>query len=339
MILPAACDRQPTGSDVRDSGLRPVLVEPVERGRFSVERRFVGVVRSRSSLEVAVREPGEVVVVTAPPDSQPVAAGALLFELSSPDLELELAEARSQLRHAHLGWERSLRLAEMGLVSQTEVDASQATLDQARIRLDRLELRRALLEVTAPAAGLYLEITSPEPGQWLAAGHELGRIVDPAALEVEVVVPDGWSSTAARVRQAVLELGDQGEAAAEVVALSADVDAARGGRVLTLRPSPGVELAADATLAVRLVVTERPDAVTVPVGAVVQDGEGGWKVAVGPAAGARGRLRWVAVVPGPSDGYRTVIDEGLDAEQWVVVVSELDDIPFWDRSTFLGVGR
>jgi RND family efflux transporter MFP subunit len=338
-LVAAACDRDPEGAVASRAGAQPIVVAQATRGRFVVERRFSGRVRAPGELRVVVREAGEVVEARGGADSQPVGAGDVLLRLRSPELELEVQEAEALLASAKVDLERQQRLVDLGLAARTELDGSRTAVEQARIRLERLRLRRRLLKVTAPASGVLLETEMPEPGQWCAAGMEVARIVDPASLVVEVAVPTAWSDHAREVQGAVVELGDSGERLADVLSLSADADPARGGRVLTLRPASTEGLVAGATLAVRLVVTSREEVVTVPVGALVADDDGGWRVALGPAVGEEGRIRWAPVLPGPSDGRRTVVEQGLEEGAWVVVANELSDTWWWGSRSFLGVGR
>jgi hypothetical protein len=336
LVVAAGCDRQPSAAGAGESGVQPILVEEAQLGSFVVERRFSGVVKAQRQLRVVVREPGEAVAMRAPGDSQPVSAGQELLRLRSPELELEVEEAESLLESAELAHQRQMQLADLGLTPQTEVEKSRAAVDQARIRLERLRLRQGQLTLSAPAGGLFFESAFPAPGQWCASGLEIGRIVDPTDIVVEVAVPSAWSERAREVERALLELGEEGEAEARAVSLSADVDPERGGRILSLRPAAGVALAPDALLSVRLVVSAREQVVTVPVEALVADGEGGWRVALGPKPGEQDRIRWVAVVPGPSDGRRTVLEQGIEAGSWVVLAGEHDEL-WW--GTYLGVGR
>jgi RND family efflux transporter MFP subunit len=338
LVSVIGCDRQPSGDAASDSGVQPVPVEQVRSGPFRVERRYTGRVRALTELKVVVREPGQVVGVPAPPDSQPVRTGQKLLELRSPDLELEVEEAESMLEAARLDLERQQRLSDLGLAPLSELEWRQAAVDRARIALERLKLRQANLTVTASASGVLLHGPLPAPGQWCAAGQEVARVVDPRSLVVEVAVPAAWSEHAKSVRHAVLDLGDMGEVRAEVVSLSAEADPERGGRILTLRPPAGAQLAAEEVLALRLVVVELDEALTVPAGALSPNQEGGYRVAIGPAPGEVGRLRWVDVVPGASDGQRTVVSSGLEAGTWVVVSSEVGSLTArWE--SYLGVGR
>jgi RND family efflux transporter MFP subunit len=339
LSLTSGCERDPGVSSTGGSGSMPVLVGQATRGPFVVERRFPGRVCTPGELRVMLREAGEVVSVAAPADSTPVRSGQVLLELRSEDLELEIEEAETVLTSSEVEVERLARLVELGLAARTELDAGRTDVDQARVRLERLRLRSARLTVTAPADGVLVHRAMPEPGQWCTVGEEVARVVDPDSAVVEVVVPASWSAHAREVGQAVLELGDAGETGARVVTLSADVDPERGGRVLTLRSDSAAALVPGAVVGVRLVVSARDAVVTVPAGAVVSDGSGGWRVAVGPAAGEEGTVRWTAVVPGASDGSRTVVEEGLEAGIWVVVAGELSTTGWWGYDSYLGVGR
>jgi RND family efflux transporter MFP subunit len=320
LIAAVGCDREPDLPDADDSGTLPVLVSQAQQGRFVVERVFSGQVRAHRELKVMVREPGVVRAVPAPPDSQPVDPGQLLVELHSPELELELEGARAELVRAQTAHQRQLDLANLGLAAQTEVDESRAMMERVGTQVERLQLRRRQLRVTAPAAGIILDTGLPGIGQWCASGLELARIIDPEGLKIEVAVPATWESRR-NVLGAVLELGEGIEIEAAVVSLSAAVEPDRGGRILILDPGPSRALAANAMVTVRLLTGLREQAVTVPVEALIEGEKGSWMVVTGPAPGTVGSVRKISVMVGPNDGRRVVIEDGLEAGVWVAIVN------------------
>jgi RND family efflux transporter MFP subunit len=336
-LFSVACDRQPDAETATDSSVMPLLVTQCRRESFSHERVFSGLVVAREQVRIKVLEAGQVRAVHVSADASTVTTGQALFELQSPELNLMLKEAKAELDHATVAHQRILDLAKLGLAAQTEVDGSRASVERAQTRQDALQLRKSRLTVRAPTAGTIVDTSFPSLGQWCSVGEELARVFDPTSLVVEVTIPESLIQDAQTAQEAILEPANGIRLKAEVGSISAGFREGRGGRVLTLRPERGTTLTSGARFPVRLVVATRENAVTVPVEALFSDNSNGWRVAVGPAAGATGRIRWVNVVAGPNNGERVVIASGLEGDEWVALAGGPAQI--WGYTTYLGVGQ
>ena len=137
-------------------------------------------------------------LVTAVPmqDNQPVAAGALLFEVDRARYTLALRQAESSVVSAKVALTQAqrenARNIDLGnLISQelreqtgTRVEAAQAILAQATISLDaaRLNLERA--QVRAPTAGLVTNLDM-RTGSYAQAGRAALALVDAKSFYVE----------------------------------------------------------------------------------------------------------------------------------------------------------
>ena len=137
-------------------------------------------------------------LVTAVPvqDNQPVAAGALLFEVDRARYTLAQRQAESALVAAKVALAQAqrenARNADLGnLISQelreqtaTRVEAAQANVAQAAVALDaaRLNLERA--QVRAPAAGLVTNLDM-RTGSYALAGRAALALVDANSFYVE----------------------------------------------------------------------------------------------------------------------------------------------------------
>ena len=137
-------------------------------------------------------------LVTAVPveDNQPVAAGALLFEVDRARYTLALRQAESTVVAAKVALTQAqrenARNIDLGnLISQelreqtaTRVEAAQANLAQAGVALDaaRLNLERA--QVRAPTAGLVTNLDM-RTGSYAQAGRAALALVDAKSFYVE----------------------------------------------------------------------------------------------------------------------------------------------------------
>ena len=137
-------------------------------------------------------------LVTAVPvqDNQPVAAGALLFEVDRARYTLALRQAESALVATRVALTQAqrenARNIDLGnLISQelreqtgTRVEAAQANVAQASIALDaaRLNLERA--QVRAPTAGLVTNLDM-RTGSYAQAGRAALALVDAKSFYIE----------------------------------------------------------------------------------------------------------------------------------------------------------
>lgn len=342
LLLPAlaaalalSCDKEPSVTD-EQAWTRPVLVEQARKGPFRVERRFTGQVRSLREVTVAVQEAGTVSEVLLPRDGAPVQQGQTLLRLKSPELDLELQAAKAYCDQTRKKLERYEKLGASGLVALADLDEVRNEADRARFQLEGIELRRARLEVKAPAAGIAASVSALSAGQRCESGQAVLKVVDPSECVVEVVVPESWGEKENQVQEAVVELAVGREAKATPLSLSAEADAGRGGRILKLQPERAAGLVPGAMVAVRLASLLREDVVTVPLEAVVK-AEEGETVYGGPAPGEKGKLQAFRVVRGPDDGRRVVIESGVKDGTWVVLATPGQS--YYLNWSYLGVGK
>lgn len=182
---------------------RPVVVEypqPVAEAGVTV---YPGVVVAREDALLAFRIPGK--LLRRPVDAgDRVDAGALLAEIDPEDARLaanaaeaavRAAEADHRLAEAEL--RRARELLERGFLSASGFELQENTykLAEARLRQARAEAavtrnQTQYTRLLADRAGVITEVLA-EPGQVLAAGQGVLRLVPDEGREVEIQVPEG----------------------------------------------------------------------------------------------------------------------------------------------------
>jgi putative peptide zinc metalloprotease protein len=199
----------------------------------------------------------------------PVAQGASLFRLTSPDITLDAA--RSQV----LADARGIELR--GLSGQDDGEAQRAELQfqqqkfNAEVKLYQDELSR--LDLSAPFAGKLLDIDDGlSPGAWVHPRQALGVLVDTRSWAADVLVEEAQIARVSlgdRVQLMSLRTGLQtfeGKVAAidtaKLAALPhALLDAQNGGPIATL---PGDKhLPTQALYKVRVTLAQQPDLASV----------------------------------------------------------------------------
>ena len=268
---------------------------------------------AEEALREAVAGPGRVlparggeVVLTASVDAvlaaQPwphrglgVARGATIFSLrpragdrSLPDL---VAEATSLAAEAAAGRSRVERLTELVRLEAT----SPAELERARAALAGIEARLAAargsvaaaggggtegraLAVRAPWPGLVAEV-NVTPGQAVAAGAVLGRLVKPSPLWVEVALrPEDAARLKGKVSGLSLRAASGSEAiemderAVRLVAIAPEVDTRTASIAATLEVDRGAaELPIGSTVQAEVVLAGERRGIVIPESALVDD--------------------------------------------------------------------
>ena len=117
-----------------------------------------------------------------------VEAGAAVARIDGARLRAELARAEAELDEAERDLARAERLASQGALPANEREQSRLALAGAEAQLSAA--REALDDATirAPFAG-RIESFDLDPGEFVQAGAEVGRLVDNRPLLVSVAVP------------------------------------------------------------------------------------------------------------------------------------------------------
>lgn len=251
-----------------------------------------------NAIGTVAARPGHIAELSAPAPArvarifvavgERVSAGTPLVELDRAPFDAQARSAEVALTTAKHAYERAKRLVDAGILARKDLD--QAASDQARAHADAGAARRArdLATLRSPINGVVTRLSAVLGGS-ADPSQPLVEVADPRSLDILLAVSP---SAAARVRQGaavILSTGqrDAGDVTggpatgAEALGtgsvrdIGATVDSAsRSVLVRAEIARPARALRIGETLFASIVVDARPDAVTVPVEALVPDGEG-----------------------------------------------------------------
>jgi RND family efflux transporter MFP subunit len=249
-----------------------------------------------------------------------VARGDVLVELDRRLLAAEMAAARDDLAlRAHTA-ENTVALFEAGKVSETEKLSAEAARSQAEAAHRIATLRWERAAVKAPFAGVVTDRYA-EPGQLVAPGMPVARVIDPYVLKLAGTVSErevAWLSEGATAT-VVLE-GMNGRVAGEVAWVGFEADPVSGKfKVEVHVDNADLALRAGVVARARIHKLTHENALAVPRDAVMHTGEG---VAVYVIEGDRAALRRISL--GPDQGLMVVVADGLRAGERVVVRGHRD---------------
>lgn len=247
-----------------------------------------------------------------------VSAGAPLVAFDRAPLDAQNAAAAAALGAAQRAAERAKRLVDAGIAPRKDLDQAESELARARadaIAAARLGERSTL---RAPIAGVVTRLAAIL-GATVDPAQTLVEVTDPSALDLLLPVPP---AAAARVhRGAIVDMtahpGADAEAlgTATVADIGATIDsAARAVVVRAPVTHPTRQLRIGETVFARIVLAAHVNAVTVPIAALVPEGEA-LKVFVVDAAHV---AHATPVTVGVRDGDVAEITSGLSGGETVV---------------------
>ncbi|MCT4627429.1 site-2 protease family protein [Halodesulfovibrio sp.] len=148
-----------------------------------------GVLESREAHSVIVNSAGQVVDLCATPGKK-VEKGQVLVLLSSPEIDFQIQKARTQLKQ--LAILKKQDISRMGLDRAPVEKRRQALVELIR----QLGIRKQNLVIRAGRDGLWvLPDAETIRNQWLAKGHNLGRIISTDDFRFNAVIPQEDASS------------------------------------------------------------------------------------------------------------------------------------------------
>jgi RND family efflux transporter MFP subunit len=283
LILPAcfasACAKKAEESAEKSQAVVSAQVAPVATQHFTETVDAVGTVAPRAGRIASLAAPSPTrvskVYVTF---GAHVKAGDPLVEFEQPAFDAAAKGADASLAAAERSSERTLRLADAGVLPRKEAEAAAADLGAARLNAVNARRARELSTLRSPIDGVVTRMNAV-----------LGASADPAQVMVEVADPSALDAllTLSPADAARVTVGDQvglhaGAAASgaaiasgRVADVAAAVDTASRGVPVRVEIASGMgALRIGQTLFGRIAVAEHDRAVVVPLAALVPTGEG-----------------------------------------------------------------
>jgi membrane fusion protein (multidrug efflux system) len=316
----AGCERPGAAAEGDKAEVpRNVRVLEVRASEITEYFEISGPMQPLRGTDVGAEESGTVALI--PHDKgKRVEEGDVLVELDRRLLAAELEAARSALRYAEHDFEKTQELYEAGKVSRQALLSVESAYEQARATARIAEVRHDRAAVKAPFAGLVAD-RYVEPGQLVAAGAPVARVIDPFLLKLVGTLTEreiGWLEvgTAAEV---ILD-GVARPVAGRVHWIGFEADPASGKfKVEIVIDNPDLALRTGVIGRARILKEVHPDVVAIPRDAVLKQG-GGWAVFV--VDGERVHRRRVSL--GPDQGLMVVVVDGLAPGERLVVRGQRD---------------
>lgn len=209
---------------------------------------------------------------------QNVSRGSTLVALDQSTFLQAARSAEAALDAAQRNYERARTLSQAGILPRKDLD--QATADLAKARADVVTARRVLQLATlrSPISGVVTRMDAVL-GASVDTNQPLVEIADPTAVDIVLNVTATQAATVRPAAKVTLTSGQS--AAGEPLGVGTVVDV--GGTVDSTSRTVGVRVRAPAlrrplrlgeTVYAQISLLDKPNAVTVPVAALVPEGDG-----------------------------------------------------------------
>jgi len=144
------------------TGCHSKQVQKSEAGKFPVTtplvkdtsfiKEYVAEIQSIQNIEIRAKVKGYIESIRVD-EGQLVKAGQVLFTIRPKEYEAELIKAKAGLKTAELELQNVKKLTAKNIVSQTELDAAEAKLEEAKADVGLAELYVSYTQVKAPFTG------------------------------------------------------------------------------------------------------------------------------------------------------------------------------------------
>ncbi len=185
-IFPA---EETAAPEARDAGRRAATVAVRASVAEEVTQFFVAEGQALPDRETMIRAEtsGEIESLSVQ-KGQIVDAGVEIARIDAAERSAQLTQATAEIERATREVENAQSLLERGVATQDRVTDARAALATAQAQLATVEQGLDNTVIRAPFPGLLDDLTI-DPGEYVQAGTEVGRIIDTDPLTIEVQVP------------------------------------------------------------------------------------------------------------------------------------------------------
>lgn len=320
----------------------PVIAVPVKTQDVKVTQNALGTVVSQNSVTVRARVSGQLDRVLFK-EGQNVKAGEVLAEIDSRPFAAQLAQVQGQaarnqalLRNAQIDLERYQSLRSQNSISAQQVDTQESLVQQYKGTIqadqglvDSAKLQLGFTRITAPISG-RIGLRQVDAGNVVNTTDAGGLAVITSLQPIGVVFTlqeDALPVVASRLADAqargttlAVEAWDRGSknllAKGTLLTIDNQIDPTSGTiKAKAIFPNTDNTLYPNQFVNVRLLIETRSEAKVVPNAAIQYGSKGPFVYAVS----ADNTVTVKPVKTGPVDGNVTLIAEGLNAGEQVVI--------------------
>ncbi|MDP9203772.1 MAG: efflux RND transporter periplasmic adaptor subunit [Gemmatimonadota bacterium] len=333
IVFALACHKSESDSSGDPAALVKVKTAIAAIAPFAETISAIGTVSARSGHIASLSAPAPArIAAVYVSQGQKVGVGTALVAFEQAPFRAAAISAEAALVAAQSNYERVRRLTDAGIVPRK--DAEQAATELAQANAAAMIARRAaqLAVLRAPISGIVTKLNAPI-GASVDLSQPLVEVADLGALDIIFNVSPSDAARIAPGASVTLSAGESAKGEPLGVGHITDVggavdSATRSVAVRALAPPAARQLRIGETIFGQIATAVHPRAITIPVAALVPDGDG-YKVFV-VTAGNVARARKITIgrrtettaeiLSGLSAGERVVTEGAYGLEDSVKVV-------------------
>ncbi len=252
----------------------PVKAEAVQIQKVVDEVSAVGSLLAEESVIIRPEIDGRIVDLHFQ-EGQAVAAGTVLVNIDSVEVEAQVAGVKADLKTEEQRLERTKELYEQKFISKDALDVQNGNTARLRAKLREAESRLAKTVIRAPFSGI-LGLRQVSPGAYVKAGSDIVRLENVSSIKVDFSIPENYL---AKVRpnqdiEVKLDAYPNEVFRGRVYAVEPVVD--ERTRTIAMRariPNRGFKLKPGMFVRVAITLSTRPNAVVIPEQAIWPQGK------------------------------------------------------------------
>jgi membrane fusion protein (multidrug efflux system) len=274
VVVAAGCAKKQQGGGGFQMPPTPVEIATVTQGRVVDRFEAVGTIQAGEAITVVTEISGTVVRLPFR-EGEEIGAGTLIAQIDDVELRAEVARAEALRDQRQNAFERIKSVVEQRAGSPQDLDDAAATLKVAEAELALAKARLDKASIEAPFSGI-VGSRRVSPGAFLSVGDVITELAQVSRLKIVFAAPERFLGQLKRGSAVTVST-----TAFPGLTLKGDIDvvepvldeATRNVRVIArvqnldghLRPGMSADVAA--------VLSERPDALTIPSEAVFAEGD------------------------------------------------------------------
>jgi membrane fusion protein (multidrug efflux system) len=282
-LLGYGCSKQEAGGGGFSMPPTPVEVALAQAQKISDRLEAVGTVEAAAAITV-VSEIDAVVIRLPFEEGSALGRGALIAQLDDSQLAAELARAEALRAQGQATYDRIRTIVAQQAGAPQDLDDAAAALKVAEANLALAVARAAKTRISAPFAGI-IGARQVSVGSFLRSGQAIGELVDIGEIRVKFSAPERFLSLLSRGAQVAVSTAayPDHQATGEIIAVEPVLDAAtRSARIVARVANPERKFLPGMSANVSVVLSERPEAITIPNEAVFASGNQSFVFALKP---------------------------------------------------------
>jgi membrane fusion protein, multidrug efflux system len=267
----ACSGHQATGSHF---SMPPTPVEAATATTQTVQDKFDAVGTIEADQAISIVSEIDAAVVSLPfEEGTAVKAGQLIAQLDDSQLAAEVSRTDALRAQCKASYDRVKAIVDQGAGSQQDLDDASAALKVAEANLALAQARIAKTRIVAPFDGI-VGVRYVSVGTFMRMGQAITELANTYNLRVSFSAPENFLSQLNRGAEVTISTTSYpNQVKGKIIAIEPVIDAnTRNVRLVARIPNPQQRLRPGMSANISAILSERPNAITIPSEAVFASG-------------------------------------------------------------------